>query len=120
MTKMKLENVKLLQKVRLARVPPMYIKSMNGAICYRGPADFPYEEYGSIGMVTGIFCEKASECDRPDDYYPIIQVTNCNLGHIEVPPETLEPYPPKIMLDFDHPIGISIKGDMVYAIKNCD
>ena len=55
MTKMKLENVKLLQKVRLVRVPPMYIKSMNGSICYRGPGDFPYEEYGSVGVVTGFF-----------------------------------------------------------------
>ena len=90
MTKMKLENVKLLQKVRLVRVPPMYIKSMNGSICYRGPGDFPYEEYGSVGVVTGFFCEMASDCNMPEDYYPIIQVTNCNLGHIEVPPEALD------------------------------
>lgn len=73
MIKMKLSDVKILQKVRLARAPPIEVAS------------------------------------------------NDNLGQIEVPPECLEPYiPPKSLItDFNHPIGITIKGDMVYAFGKC-
>ena len=53
-------------------------------------------------------------------YFTIFDCYDPSMEFSKAPPETLEPYPPKIMLDFDHPIGISIKGDMVYAIKNCD
>lgn len=120
MIKMKLSDVKILQKVRLARAPPIEVASIdpNGIPCWRGAREFPFAEYGSIGTVIGIISEKVGGWN---DYYPLIQVTNDNLGQIEVPPECLEPYiPPKSLItDFNHPIGITIKGDMVYAFGKC-
>ena len=110
---MKLSDVKLLQKVRLAHAPPIEVAPLdqNGSPCWHGAVGFPFAEHGSIGTVIGIFSEKVDV--GTGHYYPVIRITNDNLGQIEVPPECLEPLCP----DYSKPIGISVVGDIIYALK---
>ena len=119
---MKLSDIKLLQKVRLARAPPIEVAPIDPdeVPCYRGSVDFPFAEHGSIGTVIGITCEKIYDIrGQNPGYYPLIQVTNDNLGQIEVPPECLEPYisTKPLCQDYSKPIGISGVGDIIYALK---
>lgn len=116
---MKLSDVKLLQKVILARAPPIEVAPIdpNGIPCWRGARGFQFAEHGSIGTVIGIFSEKV-DVDT-GHYYPVIRITNDNLGQIEVPPECLEPYISTKLLcpDYSKPIGTSDVGDIIYALK---
>ena len=117
---MKLSDVKLLQKVRLAHEPPIEVAPINPdeVPCYRGSSDFPFAEQDSIGTVIGITCEKIYDIrGQNPSYYPLIQVTNDNLGQIEVPPECLEPYDPSYTMDVNRPIGVTINGDLVFSFK---
>lgn len=114
---MKLSDVKLLQKVRLAHAPPIEVAPIdpNGIPCWRGGRGFPFAEHGSIGTVIGIFSEKVDV--GTGHYYPVIRITNDNLGQIEVPPECLEPYDLNYTMDVNRPIGVTINGDLVFAFK---